>query len=165
MMTDLLRAEIIEKVAEINPEVFIVELALRSGKQNSLILRVDTDKGINMQECSSLSRQLGAWLEAQETFDFSYHLEVSSPGVGTPLVMHRQYVQNIGRNLRVMRQDGQQEEGTLEAVDEEGIVLAPVKIKKGKKKPKAPEAVGKEEPAIRKIRFEEIKEAKVIITI
>ncbi len=164
MITDTLRAEIIEKVAEINPEVFIVELALRRGKQNSLVLRVDTDKGIDMQACSSLSRQLGAWLETHEAFDFSYHLEVSSPGVGAPLVMHRQYVQNIGRNLRVTRQDGQQEEGILEAVDAEGIALSPAKIKKSKKKPKAAEVV-EEEPVSRKIRFEEIKEAKVIITI
>ena len=164
MLTDNLRTEIIEKISEFNPEVFVVEASLRRGVKSILILRVDTDKGISMAECSSVSRQLGSWLETHPDFDFPYTLEVSSPGIGAALTMHRQYLQNIGRNLRLVLLDGQQEEGNLEAVTEVDILLSPLQITKGKKRKKVREETA-DEPVNKRIRFDEIKESKVIISI
>lgn len=164
MLADQLREQIHEKISEFNPEVFVVELMLRRSQTNSLVLRIDTDKGISMTECTSVSRQLGSWLEKNEVFEFSYTLEVSSPGIGAPLLMRRQYVKNVGRNLRVVLLDGNREEGCLANVGEEAIELTPLLISKGKKKKKNQQEAN-EAPAIRVIRFDEIKEAKVIITI
>ena len=53
--------------------------------------------------------------------DFS--LEVSSPGIGEPLKMLRQYVKNIGRNVEVTLNDDTKKEGTLLEATEESITI------------------------------------------
>ena len=52
-----------------------------------------------------------------------YTLEVSSPGLDFPLLLHRQYVKNIGRTLEVETNEGEKLEGTLLKVNEETIEL------------------------------------------
>jgi len=63
--------------------------------------------------------------------DFS--LEVSSPGVDTPLQMHRQYIKNIGRKVEITFTDGAIKTGRLVEVTGSDIIIeeAPVKGKKG----------------------------------
>lgn len=147
-----------ETVQATMPEAFLVSLALKRGRQNVLDLKVDTDAGITMEECAGLSRAVGRVLEDRVDFDFSYTLQVSSPGVGTPLVMHRQYLKNVGRHLQVTRQDGRTQQGLLKAVDDQQLTLEllPEKKRKGKQA----EATG---DPLTLIPFADIKEAKVII--
>lgn len=170
MLTKQLQTKIAEKLEEFNSEVFVVDAVLIKGERRRLIINVDTENGISMAECASLSRQLARWLETHKSFDFSYNLEVSSPGIGSPLKLHRQYVKNIGRNLRIKMKKGEQQEGCLLAVGESGIELGPAQRTKGKKKRKKksspiPSSKVEPEPAIRKILFVDIEESKVIITI
>jgi ribosome maturation factor RimP len=65
-------------------------------------------------------------------------LDVSSPGVGRPLKLKRQYFKNIGRNVEIKLTDGSKIEGTLTAADDEKIIVhtrtkEEVEGKKGKK--------------------------------
>jgi len=53
--------------------------------------------------------------------DFS--MEISSAGVGEPLVLHRQYLKNVGRDLEIIFKDGSEKVGTLMAVTEEDILI------------------------------------------
>lgn len=160
MLSDSVYQRIEAIVLEIVPEAFLVDAELMRGKQSLLSIKVDTDKGISLQECTKISRKLGAWFEEEDVFSFAYRLEVSSPGVGTPLKLHRQYVKNIGRSLQVIMLDGVQKEGILKEVDGTSIVLTSFpKKKRGKKRPKpSSDAIEQDH-----ILFSDIKQSKVII--
>ena len=165
MLTEKARQKIADAITETNSEAFLVDIRLTNGGQRLLNIKVDTDKGISLAECAKISRNIGRTLELDSEFDFRYLLEVSSPGIGYPLKLHRQYIQNIGRYLRVVMTDHTDAKGKLAEVTSDWIVLEPppVKRKKKKKKGTLKKAEPAEEPTDRKILFTEIKESKVII--
>ncbi|MEL6671709.1 MAG: hypothetical protein AAFR61_05940 [Bacteroidota bacterium] len=158
MLAEKVRNQILSIIEQEKPEAFVVELKLVKGKNNVLSIKVDTDEGISLDECVRLSRAVGHELEEEPLMDFPYRLELSSPGVGSPLLLHRQYVKNQGRFLKVRLEDSTELKGQLIEVDETFIVLGPLpqRGKKGKQKKK-------EVQEERKIMFAEIIESKVII--
>ncbi len=124
---------------------FVVSLTakpVRSVYHISILL--DSDEGITIEQCASISRRLANDLETKEIFDTAYNIEVSSPGLDQPLVLPRQYVKNTGRNLKVQLSDGQVLEGRLTAVNEQELSL---ELPKPKKKPKR----GEPEPELNRI--------------
>ena len=136
----------------------MVEAKTTEGKirQNITIL-LDTDEGIKIEECASVSRRFAHFVETNELVADAYNLEVSSPGIDQPLTLKRQYVKNVGRNLKVNLTEGGEKVGTLENVTDAGIVLKEV-VKKIRSK-KVVEPV----PDIL-IPFEIIQQAKVQIS-
>ena len=138
--------------------IFIVEVKTTEGKtrQNITIL-LDTDEGIKIEECASVSRRFAHFVETNELVAEAYNLEVSSPGFDQPLTLKRQYVKNIGRNLKVNLTGGGEKVGTLENVTEEGIVL-----KEEVKKTKSKKIVEPVSDTL--IPFETIQQAKVQIS-
>ena len=141
-----------------NDRIFIVDVKTTEGKtrQNITIL-LDTDEGIKIEECASVSRRFAHFVETNELVAEAYNLEVSSPGIDQPLTLKRQYVKNIGRNLKVNLTGGGEKVGTLENVTESGIVL-----KEEVKKTKSKKIV--EPVADTLIPFETIQQAKVQIS-
>ena len=144
-------------IVEEYPEVFIVDISYKRGKMGLLSIKVDTDEGISLATCTQVSRSVSRWLDEQELDDDTFRLEVSSPGVGFPLKLKRQYPQNIGRKLRVTLTSGIQEEGTLLKLEEETLYLERV----GKKRSKKSKQEG-EDPII-VIPFSDIKESIVVL--
>lgn len=105
------------------PDVFLVEARLRvHGPEPEVYLRVDTDKGITLDECVKVHLHLREQLTGVDWLPENFGLSVSSPGVGAPLRLRRQYHQNIGRLLAVRTRTGTLR-GVLTAVTEEGIQL------------------------------------------
>lgn len=128
---DRARELVEEKIAD-RPDLFIVRVKMHSN--GVLEILMDGDQGIAIDDCVRISRHVGYCLEEEEVVDHAYRLEVSSPGIDTPLLLHRQYQKNIGRNVRVKLQgDGGKNEGKLIAVNEDDVVLEVVKKEKGKK--------------------------------
>lgn len=119
-----------EKIAD-RPELFLV--AVKMLPNNKLIIHVDGDQGISIQDCAAISRHVGFHLEEENTIETAYNLEVSSPGVGEPLVLNRQYAKNIGRTLAVKLADGATKEGKLTEVNENDITIEEAVKEKGKK--------------------------------
>ena len=142
------------------PGVFVVDIQLSKGKTPTLAIKVDTDQGISLDQCVQISRALGKELEEEEWMDFAYRLEVSSPGVGFPLKLHRQYPQNIGRKLKVLLHDQSELRGRLIEVEEEYLILEPLHNKGSHKKKSKQEASFQE---AKKIEFSTIREASVFI--
>jgi len=133
-------------------DLFLVELKITPGNQVTVLL--DGDNGITIEKCTMVNRALYKYIEQSGFFaDGNFSLEVSSPGVGKPLKLFRQYKKNVGRNLEVELTDGTKTEGTLTEVDEEGITI---EEKEGKGK--------KMTVKITRILFNQIKEATVLIT-
>jgi ribosome maturation factor RimP len=123
-------------------QIYIVDVQLvgrQSGRIKVTIL-LDSDTGITIDECATISRRLGGQMDESNFFDESpFTLEVSSPGVDFPLTFPRQYVRNMGRQLTVTLVDGGTRKGRLESVGDDHIVLdiEPEKISKTKKKKEA----------------------------
>jgi ribosome maturation factor RimP len=156
-LTPEIQKHILSIIEMVNPECFVVEMRLKKSGQSILLIRVDTDAGIQLEECMKISRAVGKWLEESDPFQFNYTLEVTSPGVGEPLLLKRQYKKEVGRRLRVILKDVAVVEGTLQAANDENIILSLDPPKK-KKKP--------EDPPIdleKSIPYDAIKEAKVVI--
>ncbi|MFW0718116.1 ribosome assembly cofactor RimP [Pedobacter sp. N23S346] len=119
-----------EKIAD-RPELFLVEVKMLPN--HKLIIHVDGDEGISIQDCVAISRHVGFHLEEENVIEQAYNLEVSSPGVGEPLKLNRQYVKNIGRTLSIKFKDGLKKEGKLLAVTEDNLILEESVKEKGKK--------------------------------
>ena len=142
-----------EKIAEIGrPDVFLVSAKMHSN--GKLIILIDGDKGVGIDECVQISRYVGFKLEEEDVIKTAYNLEVSSPGIDTPLVQVRQYAKNIGRNLSVKMADGTKREGILSGLTEDAIQIEE-KIKEKGKKAEIIESV---------IPLEQISETKVLIS-
>lgn len=101
---------------------FIVDIAV-TGKRSNIKIRilVDSDRGISVEECSGISKQLSQKLDQMELLQYGYLLEVSSPGLDFPLSGQRQYRKNIGREVKVMLKDHSAFKGKLVEVRHEGI--------------------------------------------
>jgi ribosome maturation factor RimP len=147
----------IEKITSVlNPVLeksglFLVDLSV--GSNNHIKVLIDSEKGISVDECVRVSRYLEAELDRDEE---DFELEVSSPGVGTPLKVFQQYIQNIGRTVAVVTKDNGNYTGELLEVDDQSILLKAEKyVRQGKRKVKQLEE--------KRIPFEEIKSTKVII--
>lgn len=131
---------------------FLVDAKISDSKiRRKITVLIDTDSGIGIDECTKVSRELGAKLE--ELIEDAYILEVSSPGLDTPLKLKRQYSKNSGKKLKVITDLGIEYIGELKNVDESGIVILPEKKKKDKTRP---EEV--------RLAFDNIKEARVQVS-
>ena len=107
---------------EKSTETFLVETKMTPGNQITVLL--DADNGITIETCTSINKALYKFIEESEMFpDGNFSLEVSSPGVGKPLKLHRQYQKNIGRSLEVELNDDTKIEGALSEVNDDGIVI------------------------------------------
>ncbi|MHA4893644.1 ribosome assembly cofactor RimP [Pedobacter sp. PWIIR3] len=144
--------ELVEEKISDRPELFLVEVKMLPN--NKLIIHVDGDEGINIQDCAAISRHVGFHLEEENTIEKAYNLEVSSPGVGEPLRLKRQYEKNIGREVGVKLAGGEQKEGELLSVSDEGIVIE-AKVKEKGKKVQLVET---------SLSFSDITETKVLIS-
>lgn len=144
-------------VADLFPDVFIVELSLTRGPKSVLLVLVDTDAGITIDQCARISRKFSAWLEENDPFDFPFSLEVSSPGLSRALKLPRQYQKNVGRRLKVKTVEGTTVTGLLTAANESGITLE----LDAKKKPKKSEAIIETHKTL---AFDAIQEAKIEIS-
>ncbi|MEO9482697.1 MAG: ribosome maturation factor RimP [Ekhidna sp.] len=138
--------DLAEKFIKGYDDLFLVDVKLKgnSGNQKALIF-VDGDNGVSIDQCSQISRQLGAEIEEEDFMPGKYTLEVSSPGLDFPIILHRQYVKNVGRSLEVETNDGVKVEGELVVVNNEAIELK----QKGESK---------------LLKFEEIKQSKVKVS-
>ncbi len=119
-----------EKIAD-RPELFLVDVKMLPN--NKLIIHVDGDEGISIQDCVAISRHVGFHLEEENAIEQAYNLEVSSPGVGEPLKLIRQYNKNVGRTVSIRLKEGSKKEGKLLAVTENNLLIEESVKEKGKK--------------------------------
>ncbi len=132
-LTDTIRRLLAEKFeSEDFADCFTVDVQLHPG--NRLVVLVDCDTGLSVARCAQVSRYLEAYLDEAVWKDQKYVLEVSSPGVDRPLAALRQYRKNIGREVKVSTEEGE-EKGLLTGVSDTAIELEQDIVRKeGKKK-------------------------------
>lgn len=131
---------------------FLVDVKLSPGR---LAVFVDKPAGITLEECTSLSRYLINKLEP-EGFMESHEIEVSSPGMDTPLLVPQQYKRRIGRELRVFDKQGKEVKGVLQTADDKGFELLEKEVKKEKK-------IKIETERVHKFAYDDVRETKLIV--
>lgn len=134
-------------------DLFLIDFSF-SG-DNAIKVVIDGDHGVLVEDCMFISRAIEHNIDRDE-HDFS--LEVFSAGAATPLVLPRQYHKHVGRDLEITTLDGENFEGELIEVNDDGVVLA--------WKAREPKSVGKGKVTVTKtvnVAFKNIKEAKVKI--
>ena len=136
-----------------DPDQFLVDVVIKghNGPKKVLII-IDSDKGVTIDDCANLSRELSKEFDDSPLFSDSYMLEVSTPGLDQPLRLARQYYKNIGRRVKVVIQQ-QTVEGKLVEVGDEKIKLEQ-EIGTGKQK----------ETKIVELPFSEIEKTFVLVS-
>lgn len=83
-------------------DVELVELQLQHHKARWLVrIFVDNEGGISLEDCRSLSFEIGQLLDAENLIPASYVLEVSSPGLDRPLKNLRDFRRQCQRMVTV----------------------------------------------------------------
>lgn len=116
-MTEERVRSVVESALEAQ-QAFLVEMNISSS--GKIMVYADKDDGIGIGDLKMINRAIEAALD-EETQDFA--IEVSSPGMGNPFRVHRQFVKNRGRDVKVRMADGTEHMGTMIDVREDGITL------------------------------------------
>ena len=69
----------------------------------SALLRIfiENNDGISIDDCATVSRQIGAVLDVENIIPVAYILEVSSPGMDRVLFNPKQYQDYIGETIKI----------------------------------------------------------------
>ncbi|MEV0600685.1 ribosome maturation factor RimP [Streptomyces sp. NPDC050315] len=122
-----------------------------AGKRRVLRIVVDSDDGVQLDECAALSREISQALDDADAMgDVAYTLEVTSPGADRPLTEPRHYRRATGRLIKAQLHEGGELVARIIAVDDEGLDLEVPGVK-GRK------------PTARRVAFSEIAKARVEI--
>ncbi len=115
-----------EAVEVAGVELYDVEILGQTGKM-TLRITIDSEQGITIQDCETVSRQLEALLDIEDPIPGSYTLEVTSPGIDRPLRNIKEFKRFTGKLARVVTKERIDNQtffiGRIQEVDDDTIVL------------------------------------------
>ncbi len=150
-----IKAKIVElaEASLLNSSQFLVDVVASIRNFSKITVILDGDLGVTIEDCSQVSRELSKKLDEIDFGVDHYVLEVTTPGLDHPLKLKRQFQKNVGRRLKVHRQDKSILQGKLTSADEQRIILKQ-EVKEGK--------ITTEKEVI--IPYEEIEKAFVMVS-
>ncbi|MFC0188859.1 ribosome maturation factor RimP [Fictibacillus aquaticus] len=139
-ITELTAELVTPIVAEAGLELVDVEFA-KEGKNWFLRVFIDSEKGVDIDECGLVSEKLSEKLDEIDPIEQPYFLEVSSPGVERPLKKPEDVKKAIGKNVHMKLYEainGEKAfEGLLKDFDGETVTLE-IKVKTAVRKVEFP---------------------------
>jgi ribosome maturation factor RimP len=101
-------ATIVEQVMELSEpilegcgfELVDVEYLMERGRW-VLRLYIDTEKGVTLDDCARVSREMGDVMDVRDVIPHRYVLEVSSPGLNRPLRKEKDFERVVGKKIKV----------------------------------------------------------------
>ena len=145
--------EILHSAIVDRPDIFIIDFNIT--KSNFIKVILDSDNILSIGDCQKISKEI---IRGLNNCDQNFSLEVSSAGIGSPLVNKRQYKKNIGRFLEVKINSGEFYKGKLKSFNNDFIEINS-KVRELKKKGRGSSTVEK----LKLIKLDEISNAKVVI--
>jgi ribosome maturation factor RimP len=97
---------------------FVVDIIISPNEKVTVL--VDNFEGIKLSECQSIHKKLYPILEILSE---DFELEISSPGLTSPLKLWQQFVKNIGKEIEIETSDKQTFLGKITNADETKIEL------------------------------------------
>jgi len=126
IMLDRLR-ELIQPIAEAFQKTLWGIEVLSSGKSSIVRVYIDSSKGVNVEDCADISRQISSLLDVESFLPERYVLEVSSPGLNRKLFEISQYSAYIGEKVRISLKAPFEERknysGILTKIEEYDVVI------------------------------------------
>ncbi len=99
----------------------------KKGKDWYLTLFIDSENGISLEDCETVSRPISEMLDEQDPIEQSYFLEVSSPGMDRPLKKEKHFLSNLDKKIAVhlfAPMDGKKDiEGVLKSYNTDELTL------------------------------------------
>ncbi len=123
---------IAERIEEHDPNLFVVSLTISPA--NDISVELDKEEGnVSVDDCIKVSRNIEHNLDREQE-DFS--LNVSSAGLDKGLRVFKQYLKNVGREVKVKLNEGGKLQGELVEAKEDKITLRTTRKERveGKKK-------------------------------
>jgi ribosome maturation factor RimP len=152
MIEKRLITDLAEEYLKDSPD-YLVDVIV--GADNTITVEIDNDKGVDIEECVSLSRHLESKLDRDKE---DFELTVTSAGLTSPFKTQRQYKKFEGKEVEVLGKNGQKATGFLKSSDAEGFTLTVTKKIK-------PEGAKRKTEITEDLRFafEEVKHTKYLI--
>lgn len=125
-LVDNLEAKLEPAVAGLGYDLLCIELQ-GTGKDAVLRLFIDSPRGIGVEDCANVSREVSALLDVDDPIDSAYRLEVSSPGLARPLVKSQHFNDYLGQDAKLKLRvpfDGRRNfRGKLLACDDDVVAV------------------------------------------
>ena len=87
-------------VSAVGYELVACEL-VPEGRHSVLRVYIDSPKGVSIEDCARVSRQISAVLDIEDPMADRYNLEVSSPGLDRPLTKEEHFERFINHRAKV----------------------------------------------------------------
>ncbi|NIG62115.1 MAG: ribosome maturation factor RimP [Serratia symbiotica] len=105
----------------------LVGIEFIRSRQSTLRIYIDSENGINVDDCADVSYQVNAVLDVKEPIAVAYNLEVSSPGLDRPMFTAEHYTHFLGEKvslvLRMAVQNRRKWQGIIKSVEGEMIMV------------------------------------------
>jgi ribosome maturation factor RimP len=125
--------------------------------KNAISVKIDNfNGGVSVKDCVSVSRNIEHNLD-REVEDFE--LQVSSPGIDQPFMVHEQFLKNIGKQVSVTLENQKVLSGELMIVTENQLSIKEITIEKNKATNKK-----KTIETVHQLLMSDIRETKLIIS-
>ena len=106
----------------------------KEGKDNYLKIFIDSDKGIDLNDCEKVNNSVNDILDEKDYIKAQYYLEISSPGLERNLRRDEQFLDNINKKIEVHLYNSINNNktitGILKEYNENNIVIDDIKIEK-----------------------------------
>ena len=106
----------------------------KEGKDNYLRIFIDSDKGIDLNDCEKVNDSVNDILDEKDYIKAQYYLDISSPGVERNLRRDEQFMDSINKNIEVHLYNNINNNkiitGTLNECNANNIVVNNIKIEK-----------------------------------
>ena len=80
----------------------LVELEFSQSDDSALLrLYIDREDGITLDDCTHVSRMLGALLDVEDPISGRYNLEISSPGLNRRLSRPKDFQSRTGETIKI----------------------------------------------------------------
>jgi len=122
----VLHERLVQLIVSMGYELVGCEM-LPQGQQMVFRIYIDGPKGVTVDDCSRVSRQVSAMMDVEDPFQSRYALEVSSPGIERPLFEIEHYLKYVGKRVKIKLysplDQRRQFKGILQRVEGEDIYL------------------------------------------
>ncbi len=127
---------------------YLIDIKVKGkGSGRKIEILMDADIGIRIHQCAYISRRIRERIEGDddllELVGENFDLMVSSPGLGEPIIIPRQYIRHVGKLLQVTYADANgepvelagylQEVSPLDESAPKVVIMPKLHIKKGQK--------------------------------
>ncbi len=144
-----------ERIDELNNGNYLVDVNISS--KNAINVRMDNlQGGVSVKDCVSVSRNIEHNLDREQE---DFELQVSSPGIDQPFMVHQQYTKNVGRDVTVITNSEEVITGELIKANQEEISIKEIKTEKNKLTNKKIQV-----ETIHQLLMSEVRETKLIIS-